>query len=106
MQYEEALRLWGARRLEAVHSNNRWPVVIDPTSVYVELNFNQGYACCGGTDPLCYCSFAESPSVTIEIKGWNDEYTRQYTDSISADQFDFVKFLGEVLEVSGGMIQQ
>jgi len=97
MQYEEALREWGARKLEAY---SRKGVEVTRSSVDVAMNFNEGYACCGGSDPDCYCSFAESPSADVIITGYSSKGTR-LTYSICASDFDFASILGEIVEAAG-----
>jgi hypothetical protein len=63
-QYETALRAWGAQKLKSYYRE-----AFDPETVDVKLDFDPGYACCGGRDPDCYCSYAESASVNIVISG-------------------------------------
>lgn len=98
MQYEDALKVWGKQKLESAGYKN-----IDPATVTVIMDFNEGYACCGGTNPDCYCSFAESPSANVLIRG-----TRQTGGEaryeISHWSFDFVKILQEIVQAGGGTI--
>lgn len=110
MQYEEALKRWGLKKLnttqryvlkERGHGGyeqvnliaGEWP------NVTVEMNFNEGYACCGGNDPDCYCSFAESPSAEVQIT--HPSGARYYID---LDSFDFAKVLGEIVAAANGTI--
>lgn len=97
MQYEKALKLWGANKLNA-HYAGRRGLIARPEDVRVEMTFDEGYACCGGTDPNCYCSFAESPSaqVTITAPGMRTD--------ISHYQFDFATILWEIVEAADGAI--
>lgn len=103
MNYEDALKEWGARKLEA---GWRFPKKhsIDRSTVNVEMEFNEGYACCGGSDPHCYCSFAESPSANVVITGTGTDYNR-YNTSIDHWSFDFATILKEIVEAGGGSIQ-
>ncbi len=97
MQYEEALKVWGKSKLENYYDN------VDLESVRVEMDFNEGYACCGGTDPDCYCSFAESPSANVLITG-RDDRGAPLRFEISHYAFDFVTILKEIVEAGGGTI--
>lgn len=85
--YEEAVRLWGIAKLRESGYG-----VDDAAIVTVDFEFNEGYACCGGRDPDCYCSFAESPSASIAIKSGHMSY------EISSYSFDFVEILNEIGE--------
>lgn len=98
MKYEDALREWGARKLEEYNK-----VKIERYSVKVDLEFKEGYACCGGRDPDCYCSFAESPSANVEINGV-DSKGRRYRREIDHWSFDFATVLKEIIEAGGGTI--
>lgn len=99
MQFELALKEWGARKLEQYNRK----VEIVRESVKVDLEFNEGYACCGGTDPDCYCSLAESPSASVEINGVNAKGKR-YRYEMDNWDFDFATILGEIVEAGGGTI--
>ena len=111
MQYEDALKLWGLKRLADKFATWNPEAVIDPESVKVSMYFNEGYPCCGGRDPNCYCSMAESPKAEVHITGWEAGKPRRgrdaglcYTVRIDYDDFDFVKVLGEILEVADGEV--
>ncbi|MFE7717547.1 hypothetical protein ACFU44_00725 [Nocardia rhizosphaerihabitans] len=102
-KYEKALKLWGTAKLREEHSyghTSRRPktLKIDPDTVRVDLDFSEGYACCGGTDPHCYCSFAESPSCKVRITGRTID-----GDSVSAEigqySFDFATMMREMSEI-------
>lgn len=85
MEYQEALGRWAAIKAQA-----------DPDSwadFEVDIEMDPGYACCGGTDPLCYCSLAESPSCKLVVysgkqRVWSSSY------------FDFTSVVREILEVA------
>jgi hypothetical protein len=98
MQYEEALKRWGATKLARDH---RGEIVVD--SVMVDMEFNEGYACCGGRDPDCYCSFAESPSANVKITG-RDEFGKHVSETISHYEFDFVTILKEIVAAADGEV--
>lgn len=104
MNYEQALRLWGLRRLQAEYPRAR---DFDLESITVEMQFNEGFACCDGRDPQCCCSYAESPSANVEIRGRGrskSEQPRIYTSNISAYDFNFARILGEIVAVGDGAI--
>lgn len=61
---DEALQEWGRRKLK-----ERYPGV-EHHIVNVDVEIDPGYQCCGGSDPHCYCSYAESPSIQVEIRGF------------------------------------
>jgi hypothetical protein len=92
MQFEMALKVWGAQRLSS--SSNK----VDPESVSVFMEFDEGYACCGGTQEGCYCSYAYGPSANVVI---SDGSMRV---NISADDFDFAEILGEIVKAADGAI--
>lgn len=98
MKYEDALREWGARRLEENGYGD-----VDRNSVVVNMEFNEGYACCGGRDPDCYCSFAESPSAEVVITG-NAFHMKSARCTISSWSFDFATILKEIVEAGGGSV--
>lgn len=104
MKYEDALREWGARKIEGYNGDR---VKIDRSTVVVDMEFDEGYACCGGRDPDCYCSFAESPSANVSITGRESVQSRKaYSASIDHYSFDFATILGEIVEASGGAVTQ
>lgn len=124
MQYSEALRRWGAARLEAhleqdLPSTGPTDGLIDVESVTVRLDFNEGFACCGGRDEACACSYAESPRAAVAIEGRTSEpfRVRSFGGServvaagwlvsldIEPDDFDFATVLGEIVTAGGGAI--
>lgn len=95
MHYEDALREWGAQQLE-----REYPKFMDRSSVQVSIEINPGFSCCGGRDPDCYCSFAESPSVYLEITGKNG--IKRY--STIKHHIDFGELLRELVAVADGTI--
>lgn len=106
MNYEDALREWGARRIEAANNRrNRTDTEIDRSTVVVQMNFNEGYSCCGGFDPDCYCSFAESPSADIIITGYDALY-RSYNAYIPSWDFSFATILKEIVTAGGGTVTE
>lgn len=88
MQFEQALKVWGAEKLGKV----------DVDSVKVVMEFDEGYACCGGRDEDCYCSYAQSPSANIVITSGNKRC------EISADDFDFAEVLSEIVQAGNGTL--
>lgn len=103
MKYEEALRAWGKIRLEAAYNTPKKTTVIDANTVEITMDFKEGYACCGGTDPQCYCSFFESPSANVAISGRDTNGDHFYT-SINMQDFDFSTVLKEIVEAGDGSI--
>lgn len=100
MKYEEALREWGARRIEQNYNK----IVIDRSTVVVEMEFEPGYSCCGGRDPDCYCSFAESPSADVVVVGRQESSNKTYRISIGQYEFDFAAILREIVDAGGGEV--
>jgi hypothetical protein len=94
MQYEKALKVWGAKRLSTPRKT------VNPDVVRVEMEFDEGYACCGGTDPNCYCSYAQFPSAKVVIMAGKERQTIDVTD------FDFAEILGEIVAAADGMITE
>ena len=98
MKYDDALKAWGAIRLEREHRHG-YGGHIDRSTVDVQMNFSEGNPCCGGTNPDCYCSMAESPRAEVVITGRNRSGWR-YTTTISLEDFDFTKILGEIVNAT------
>lgn len=94
MNYEEALKEWGARKLEKIYNG----ILVGRETVKVSMEFDEGYACCGGRDPYCYCSFAESPRAYVEIT------SGKYKCSIDSWEFNFAGILKEIVEAGGGTV--
>lgn len=103
MKYDEAIKLWGKQKIEGVYMGK---LNIDPETVSVEFDFNEGYACCGGRDPDCYCSFAESPSANVKISGKKTgvKFGQTYSYTIDQWSFDFAEILAEIVAIGGGTI--
>lgn len=101
MQYEEALKRWGAQKLINPWTPLKQYETVDIDSVTVEFVFNEGYACCGGSDPNCYCSLAESPSADVYVTGRTD-LDRKLTYTMRATDFNFTEVLGEILCAAEG----
>lgn len=101
MQYDEALRLWGAMKIAQANRLNVEDLGV--ASVRVNFDFDEGNNCCGGADPDCYCSFAESPSANVvaSAHGWNG---RIYHWSMDVESFDFASVLKELCELGDGGI--
>ncbi|KQO98442.1 hypothetical protein [Leifsonia sp. Leaf264] len=93
MSYEAALKQWGADKL------NRYGDTVDPADVTVTMNFETGYACCGGRDPGCYCSNATDPVAEVLVDGGGRKRYR-----IDLQDFDFVSVLAEIIEAGGGTV--
>jgi len=93
LTYEDAVRKWGTGKLNG-YSNLRGK--FDETSVSVNFVLDEGYACCGGSDPNCYCSFAESPSMKAYV---SYKTLKGRTEKIVISYIDFAETLREVLEV-------
>ncbi len=110
MQYEEAVKIWGAGLLCCYTCNRNDRARQDrgkakTETVTVTFDFNQGYACCGGTNPDCYCSFAESPSANLVITG-KCECGMLMNYSLNAEDFDFVRTLGEIVDAGEGRLSE
>ena len=108
MRYDEAVKIWGATRLDSNHRNG-WGATckepsIDPATVTVRFDFDEGYACCGGSNPNCYCSFAESPSAEVAIEGHCGTCDRQVAYRIDVTDFDFVVVLSEIVDAGNGTL--
>jgi hypothetical protein len=86
MKYEEALKRWGASQIN-MPKDATWK------DVSVTFDWDEGFACCGGTNPGCYCSYARSPSFEVSVSCFGIIYTRDL-------QWDMDSFLQELFEVS------
>lgn len=94
MKYEQALKVWGAKRLSNSHRT------VNPDTVSVTMEFNEGYACCSGRDPDCYCSYAESPSAHVVIS------SGKHKEEIDVEDFNFVEILGEIVKAADGVLTE
>lgn len=103
MDYQQALQLWGAAQIEG-QSFGRRKKKIDPATVTVVMDFNEGFACCGGTDPGCHCSFGESPSAKVKITGKEPGGMLIRSAEIDAADFDFAKVLAEIIAAGDGTL--
>lgn len=101
LPYNEALGLWGAFKLNEQSKEWGEEKDHDPANVHVDFEFSAGYACCGGKDPGCYCSFAESPSSDVVIR----DYSTNDSLRIDVSDFDFAKVLYEIVMCGGGQIE-
>lgn len=119
MDAETALKLWGASKLPKTVSTyvsepgkpswvggsfEQVPVEIDVDTVDVVFNFEEGYACCGGTNPDCYCSMAESATAEVRITAmatYGDDMETQVSTIIDPDDFDFAKIIREMVALGG-----
>lgn len=107
--YERALGLWGAARLNAHFDRllrSGYPLAVPervgPEDVRVEFHFEEGYSCCGGRDPSCYCSYAQSPVAEVRITDTRPAEGSVVT--IDAADFDFTTVLGEIIAAAGGLV--
>ncbi len=66
LTYEEAVDRWGRKQLK--HYSGVQKEIAVEKLITVDFILDEGYSCCGGSDPNCYCSFAESPSCKAKIK--------------------------------------
>jgi len=101
MKYEDALKVWGYKKIK---SQLAPPEAVLMEDIDVRMVFVKGYACCGGADPSCYCSLAESPRADVEI--YAKTTTGRYIHhNIDLGDFDFIGTLEEILEAANGSIE-
>lgn len=111
MRYDEAVKVWGAHRLATARAAG-WTrrtckePAIDPATVIVRFDFDEGFACCGGSDPDCYCSFAQSPSAEVFIEGLCRVCDTTHAHGIDVQDFNFVDVLKEIVDVGNGVITE
>lgn len=107
MKYDEALEAWGALKLKEYRTDLQG---LEFEAVSVSMDFSEGYACCGGRNPDCYCSFAEAPRAEVNIIGYVKEGSK-YSDygavsrTIDLADFDFTTVLREICEAAGGAVK-
>jgi len=102
MNSDEALQEWGRRKLLVVYPGTEY------SEVEVDVDIDPGYNCCGGSDPDCYCSYAESPSMQIEIVGFYGPETvrhRMQSHRIETGEYnyDFHRLIREIVAVGEEM---
>jgi len=106
MNYQDALREWGARRLEADDVARRaWdraqglepcplePCAVDRSTVYVEMQFVPEDITGSSMDTAAECS--------VRITGYSNQ---PHTVEIDVEHFDFVDVLGEIVAAGGGRL--
>jgi len=106
MNYQDALREWGARRLEADDAAKRaWdrahglepfplgPCPVDRSTVSVRMEFVPEDIVGNSMDTSAECS--------VSITGYSN---RQHWVEIDVEKFDFVEVLGEIVAAGGGRI--
>jgi len=107
MDYQDALREWGARRLEADAAANRArdlahgleplntmePCPVDRTSVHVQMEFVP--------EDIVGSSMDTSAECSVSITGYSN---RQHWVQIDVEDFDFVEVLGEIVAAGGGRL--
>src|SRR5690606_35478016 len=123
MQYEDALRVWGADRLTAARlerdtyindltrrygsygpaNETVTPVQFDPATVEVKFIYDKGIRCCTTPDPLFYCPQATEPVAEVSISGVSMNGDRSYA-TIQAREFDFAAVLAEIIAAGGGTV--
>lgn len=106
MHYEDALQIWGARRLEKDNAHRLRGKRILTHSVQVNMVFKSGFPCHGGNDPDCNCSLAEEPSAEVVISGAARILSPfVYRATIEAADFDFAEILGEIIAAGDGTLE-
>lgn len=97
LPYDDAVSKWGITILQA-YPNIRKD--LDESSVTVEFILNEGFSCCGGSNPECYCSYAETPSLKAVISYTLLKSSRSDRKlSIEYSHLDFSDTLRELFEV-------
>jgi hypothetical protein len=107
MKYDDALKAWGALKLRAYRSEY---VELEFEAVTVTMEFSEGFACCGGSNPGCYCSLVEAPKAEVSILGLvkapaEGSPYRTLSREISLEDFDFASVLKEICEAGGGVVE-
>ncbi len=106
MNYQDALREWGARRLEVdADAKRAWdrahglepsplgPCPVDRSSVGVHMEFEPAYTPGNSMDTAAECS--------VRITGYSNQ---QHWMEIDVEKFDFVEVLGEIVAAGGGRL--
>lgn len=90
LPYDEQLKVWAAIRYNLI--------LQEIESVALETNYDEGYPCCGGRDPGCYCSLATSASLDLIVtinKTTTIEPQVEMIDLMFGDMGDLVKEIYE-----------
>jgi len=107
MNYQDALREWGARRLEADDAASRArdrahglpplsmmePCPVDRSTVSVHMEFVP--------EDIVGSSMDTSAECSVSIAGYSN---RQHWVKIDVEDFHFVEVLGEIVEAGGGRL--
>jgi len=100
MHYDMALKTWGFIKLKPYIKQSE---KVDIGKIDVYMNFSEGYSCCAGRDPDCYCSFATPPSAEVSISAYTNK-GRYVSYDIDLACFDFATILKEIVEAADGNI--
>lgn len=101
MKYEDALKCWGYLKIKSQVNDDETILMKD---IEVRMVFVKGFNCCGGLDPGCCCSMAESPRADVEISATTTK-GRYIYHTIDLGDFDFISALKEILEAGNGSIE-
>jgi len=93
-EYEEISRRWALSKLSPLLREK-----VSEESVTVDFVLDEGYNCCGGTDPNCYCSLATSPQMTAVISYLPRGRSSGAKLSITLNCIDFTETLREILSL-------
>ena len=106
MDYQDALREWGARRLEAdADARRAWdranglepcplePCPVDRSTVGVHMEFVPEDIIGSSMDTAAECS--------VRITGYSNQ---EHWVEIDVEKFDFVEVLGEIVAAGGGRL--
>ena len=69
--------------------------VTDIVRAEIYLETNQGFSCCGGRDPECYCSLAEGASSYLQLTAY-DSNKKHHTMQIHES---FATILEEIIKI-------
>lgn len=97
LTYDEAVQVW-AKNYAAQDKSFKHK---DAYKYRVDVEVNEGYACCGGRDPQCYCSYAESPSAYIGITITDGSILVKQIELRYKDMAEVVR---EIIVAGGGTI--
>lgn len=93
LPFDEQLKVWAAIKYQII--------LQEIESVTLEQSYDEGYTCCGGTDPGCYCSMATGASlnlvVTITKKGRKPRHAHAHGDfaEVLDQQVEYIDMLND-----------
>lgn len=98
LTYDEAITEWGYRRLRQRYPKGQF----ERDSIAVSYEWDEGYQCCGGNDPYCCCSLAESPYNYVCVTAKRTDLKQPKVATIVDRYVEFDELVRELYAIGAG----